>query len=56
MGGDTFAAAGFSHQSQGFTGLDRQVDIVNGFGHKPANIEIGSQVFYFQQVMVLHKM
>ena len=49
------AAAGLSYQAQCFTGFDRQTDIVNGFGHVPANIEIGSQVFYFQQVIVLHK-
>jgi hypothetical protein len=55
MGGDTFAAAGFPDQAQCFTGLNGQADVVNSFGHEPANIKIGSQIFYFQQVVVLHK-
>jgi len=42
MGGDTFTAAGFSYQTQCFTGLDRQAHFINGFSYPSVNIKIRS--------------
>ena len=44
MCGDTFPAAGFSHQAQGPAGLDGQTDVVHCFGHLSAYKEVGFQV------------